>query len=114
MLKILDGIPDTDRDIGADKAVRILWDVLEELDYEKRRQFLHFVTSSDRAPLGGFTNLDPVFTITRASLAQGCDKRLPTARTCFNELIWPCYTSKLAAKNKLLQAISSGAGFELT
>lgn len=99
---------------GADKAVRILWDVLEELDYEKRRQFLHFVTSSDRAPLGGFTNLDPVFTITRASLAQGCEKRLPMARTCFNELIWPCYTSKLAAKNKLLQAISSGAGFELT
>jgi ubiquitin-protein ligase E3 C len=99
---------------GADKSVRRLWHVLLEFDDQQRRQFMRFVTSSERAPLGGFANLDPPFTIIRVPLASGDEQRLPTARTCFNELLWPAYSSKQTAKAKLLQAISSGAGFELS
>lgn len=99
---------------GADKAVRRLWLILSEFDDPQRRQFMRFVTSSERAPLGGFANLNPPFTIIRVPLAPGDEQRLPTARTCFNELLWPCYSSKQTAKTKLLQAISSGAGFELS
>ena len=40
--------------------------------------------------------------------------RLPTSSTCFNLLKLPIYKSKRALREKLLYAIHSGAGFELS
>jgi len=42
------------------------------------------------------------------------DARLPTASTCFNILKLPAYSSQSVLKVKLLTAIRSGAGFDLS
>ncbi len=99
---------------GADKCIRRLWLILADLDDRQRAQFLHFVTSCSRPPVGGFANLEPPFTVVRVPLPRGDEERLPTARTCYNQFLWPTYSSKHVAKTKLLQAINSNAGFELS
>jgi ubiquitin-protein ligase E3 C len=42
------------------------------------------------------------------------NERLPTASTCVNLLKLPMYTDERILKAKLLQAINSGAGFDLS
>ena len=50
-----------------------------------------------------------------ASIGLGKDAdRLPTASTCFNCLKLPNFKTKRAMREKLLYAIKSGAGFELS
>lgn len=41
-------------------------------------------------------------------------ERLPSASTCFHTLKLPNYRRRATLKQKLLQAIGSGAGFELS
>lgn len=96
-----------------DRHIKMLWSVLGELTDQELGKFLHFVTSNSRAPVGGFGNLVPPFTVVRVPIARDED-RLPSARTCFNSLHWPTFPSKSEAKKKLLLAINSGAGFELS
>jgi ubiquitin-protein ligase E3 C len=42
------------------------------------------------------------------------DTRLPTASTCFNVLKLPTYSSKQVLTDKLLAAIRSKSGFDLS
>lgn len=98
---------------SADKHVRQLWKILQDFDQAQLASFLHFVTSCSRAPSGGFRELQPTFTIVRVSI-QSDEERLPVGRTCFNQLLWPTYRNASKAKQKLLYAITSQAGFELT
>lgn len=42
------------------------------------------------------------------------NERLPTASTCVNLLKLPMYTDERILRAKLLQAINSGAGFDLS
>ncbi|KAG2070327.1 HECT-domain-containing protein [Suillus decipiens] len=92
-------------------TIQTFWKVLEGFDQEQRRLFLRFVTSCSRPPLLGFKQLNPLFAIRDA----GSDEhRLPTSSTCVNLLKLPRYTSEKKLHDKLLQAISSGAGFDLS
>lgn len=92
-------------------TIQAFWKVLEDFDQEQRRLFLRFVTSCSRPPLLGFKQLNPLFAIRDA----GSDEhRLPTSSTCVNLLKLPRYTSERKLHDKLLQAISSGAGFDLS
>jgi len=92
-------------------TMQMFWKVLEDFDQEQRRMFLRFVTSCSRPPLLGFKQLNPLFAIRDA----GSDEhRLPTASTCVNLLKMPRYQSEKVLHDKLLQAISSGAGFDLS
>ncbi|KAG1784544.1 HECT-domain-containing protein [Suillus plorans] len=92
-------------------TIQTFWKVLEDFDQEQRRLFLRFVTSCSRPPLLGFKQLNPLFAIRDA----GSDEhRLPTSSTCVNLLKLPRYTSEQKLRDKLLQAISSGAGFDLS
>jgi ubiquitin-protein ligase E3 C len=92
-------------------TIQTFWKVLEDFDQEQRRLFLRFVTSCSRPPLLGFKQLNPLFAIRDA----GSDEhRLPTSSTCVNLLKLPRYTSERKLHDKLLQAISSGAGFDLS
>ncbi|KAG2359437.1 HECT-domain-containing protein [Suillus spraguei] len=92
-------------------TIQTFWKVLEGFDQEQRRLFLRFVTSCSRPPLLGFRQLNPLFAIRDA----GSDEhRLPTSSTCVNLLKLPRYTSEKKLHDKLLQAISSGAGFDLS
>ncbi|KAI6123405.1 HECT-domain-containing protein [Pisolithus croceorrhizus] len=94
-----------------DPTIRAFWKVMESFDQEQRRAFLRFVTSCSRPPLLGFKQLTPNFAIRDAGDDQ---HRLPTASTCVNLLKLPRYTNERVLREKLLQAISSGAGFDLS
>ncbi|KIK81041.1 hypothetical protein PAXRUDRAFT_833139 [Paxillus rubicundulus Ve08.2h10] len=92
-------------------TIQVFWKVMEGLDQEQRRAFLRFVTSCSRPPLLGFKQLNPNFAIRDA----GSDElRLPTSSTCVNLLKLPRYQSEKVLREKLVQAISSGAGFDLS
>ncbi|KAL3194525.1 hypothetical protein MRX96_016159 [Rhipicephalus microplus] len=73
--------------------------------------FLKFVTSCSRPPLLGFKDLVPQFCIHSAGSEPG---RLPTASTCMNLLKLPEIADEAQLREKLLYAIESGAGFELS
>lgn len=65
-----------------------------------------FTTGSDRSPLKGLGQLNLVI------LKHGEDsERLPSAHTCFNHLLIPCYSSKEKLYNKLVNAINNCEGF---
>jgi ubiquitin-protein ligase E3 C len=87
------------------------WEVVSEMTDSERQQLLLFATSCSRAPLLGFSALEPKFGI---NAGNEDDQALPSASTCMNLLKLPRYKSKQQLKAKLLLAISSGAGFELS
>lgn len=92
-------------------SVALFWQVMEELPDEDRRKVLKFVTSTPRAPLLGFGSLNPRFCIRDAG---GDEARLPSTSTCVNLLKLPRYSTKATCKKKVLQAVNSGAGFDLS
>ncbi|XP_064392283.1 ubiquitin-protein ligase E3B-like isoform X2 [Halichondria panicea] len=113
-----------------------LWEILRnDLDKERKKSFLKFVTSCSRPPLLGFSQLKPRFGIrcvdirdaegTRESLGSvmkgffsirspHSSEKLPSASTCFNLLKLPNYRKKAILREKLIYAISAHAGFELS
>eukprot|EP00899_Mesostigma_viride_P019367 jgi/Mesvir1/27431/Mv07221-RA.2 len=112
-------------------VMRSFWDVVQEMSPQQQRALLKFSTACSRPPLLGFRYLEPKFCIQRVggeggggsgdmmdddesqAAAQGTD-RLPTASTCMNLLKLPPYRSKRTIREKLLYAISAGAGFDLS
>ncbi|WRT64716.1 uncharacterized protein IL334_001650 [Kwoniella shivajii] len=100
----VDGFPN-------DITPRLFWKVVKGFSHEQRRALLRFVTSCSRPPLLGFAYLNPKFGVK----FNGADAdRLPTASSCFNLLKLPGYTTENALRIKLLQAITSGAGFDMS
>jgi ubiquitin-protein ligase E3 C len=97
-------------DDGEDGIIEWFWDIFANFPDDDRRALLRFVTSVDRAPLGGFQHMNPKFCIARG----GATDRLPSASTCFHLLKLPCYESREALEDKLVQSIRAGAGFELS
>jgi ubiquitin-protein ligase E3 C len=92
-------------------TVKMFWQVLKNLDDADRRKVLKYVTSTPRAPLLGFSQLNPRFSIRDA----GSDEtRLPSTSTCVNLLKLPRYSTASVLKSKLLYAVNSGAGFDLS
>ncbi|KAH8114432.1 HECT-domain-containing protein [Phellopilus nigrolimitatus] len=94
-----------------EQTVTTFWKVVNSFDHEQRKALLRFATSCSRPPLLGFKELQPNFSIRDAGNDQ---HRLPTASTCVNLLKLPRYTSERVLREKLLQAITSGAGFDLS
>lgn len=92
-------------------TVQTFWKVMKELDDEDRRKVLKYVTSTPRAPLLGFGQLNPRFSIRDAGADE---QRLPSTSTCINLLKLPRYTTVRTLKDKLLYAVNSGAGFDLS
>ncbi|XP_078247016.1 putative E3 ubiquitin-protein ligase HERC4 isoform X4 [Pogona vitticeps] len=89
-------------------TIKIFWEVFHELPLEKKKQFLLFLTGSDRIPILGMKSLSLVIQPT-----GGGDEYLPVAHTCFNLLDLPKYTDKETLKSKLIQAIDHYEGFNL-
>jgi ubiquitin-protein ligase E3 C len=102
-------------EIGTDglehPSIQLFWSIMLELPDAERRKVLKFVTSTPRAPLLGFGSLNPRFTIRDAG---DDEKRFPTASTCVNLLKLPRFRSKEALRERLLYAVNSGAGFDLS
>ncbi|KAL6894477.1 hypothetical protein ACP4OV_008575 [Aristida adscensionis] len=111
------------------RTVKLFWEVIKGFKPTERCLLLKFVTSCSRAPLLGFKYLQPSFTIHKVSweyLVVPCDvtlwasiggqdvDRLPSASTCYNTLKLPTYKRSSTLRSKLLYAISSNTGFELS
>ncbi|KAE8147852.1 IQ and HECT domain protein [Aspergillus avenaceus] len=92
-------------------TIKLFWDVMHRMKNEERQKVLRFVTSTPRAPLLGFSHLNPRFSIRDSSEDQ---ERLPSTSTCVNLLKLPRYTNAEVLREKLLYAINSGAGFDLS
>lgn len=90
--------------------VRYFWTVLAGMTQGELAATLHFITAAPRPPACGFSGLQPPFAIQAVSDTD----RLPSASTCFNTLKLPAYGSAAELKEKLLTAVSSGAGFDLS
>lgn len=89
-------------------TIKIFWEVFHELPLEKKKQFLLFLTGSDRIPILGMKSLALVIQPT-----AGGEQYFPVAHTCFNLLDLPKYTSKNTMQEKLLHAIEHNQGFNL-
>ncbi|KAK3114809.1 ubiquitin-protein ligase (E3) [Teratosphaeriaceae sp. CCFEE 6253] len=92
-------------------SVRLFWKVFKGLPDGERRKVLKFVTSTPRGPLLGFGQLNPRFSIRDSGQDEG---RFPTTSTCVNLLKLPMYRSEGVLREKLLAAVNSGAGFDLS
>ncbi|KAK6465852.1 ubiquitin-protein ligase [Scheffersomyces coipomensis] len=94
-----------------DLTIKYFWEVVAEMKPEERFKLVKFVTSVSRAPLLGFQALSPKFGIRNS----GSDRdRFPTASTCINLLKLPDYRDKELIRHKLLYAINTEAGFDLS
>ncbi|KAI3522905.1 hypothetical protein L1887_00957 [Cichorium endivia] len=104
------------------RTIKLFWEVIREFEPKERCMLMKFVTSCSRAPLLGFKHLQPSFTIHKVACdlplwatfgGQDVD-RLPSASTCYNTLKLPTYKRSSTLRTKLLYAINSNAGFELS
>ncbi|GAB4833514.1 E3 ubiquitin-protein ligase upl7 [Ancistrocladus abbreviatus] len=104
------------------RTVKLFWEVMISFEPKQRCMLLKFVTSCSRAPLLGFKHLHPTFTIHKvacdvplwATIGGQDVERLPSASTCYNTLKLPTYKRASTLRAKLLYAINSNAGFELS
>jgi ubiquitin-protein ligase E3 C len=92
-------------------TVALFWKVLQTMSDTDRRKVVKFVTSTPRAPLLGFSHLNPKFSIRDSSEDQ---TRLPSTSTCVNLLKLPRYGDLETMRRKLLYAVNAGAGFDLS
>lgn len=92
-------------------TIQLFWKVVKGFSDAQRRLLLKYVTSTPRAPLLGFSQLNPRFSIRDSGTDE---ERLPSTSTCVNLLKLPRYTDEATLRKKLLQAIESGAGFDLS
>ena len=91
-----------------DETIKYFWEVLLNFSEDEKKRFLSFVTGCDRAPIDGLGSL-PI-TISNG----GSDvEQLPSAHTCFNNLILPNYKNKEKLKKNMLNAINYSEGFGL-
>ena len=92
-------------------SVQMFWKVMQSLDDADRKKVLKFVTSTPRAPLLGFGNLNPRFSIRDSGSDQ---TRLPSTSTCVNLLKLPIYRDEKVLRERLLYSVNAGAGFNLS
>ena len=90
------------------ETIKYFWEVLLEFNEEEKKKFLSFVTGCDRAPIDGLGSLPITISNGGSDIEQ-----LPSAHTCFNNLILPNYKNKEKKKKNLLIAINYSEGFGL-
>ena len=87
------------------KTIKIFWEILSELSQNELFNFFHFCTSSIHVPIDGFNSLKGVnnkiqkFTIEpKLTLildeSNNSNFKLIEAKTCFNRILLPEYSSK--------------------
>jgi len=106
-------------------VVRNFWKVVRELNPEEQKKLVKFITGYPRPPLMGFGALRPELQIRKVEaeggsggllgfFAGGDVDRLPSSSVCFNVLKLPGYKKLSTLREKLLYAINSSTGFELS
>lgn len=94
------------------KAIHHLVNVLSGFSDAERRKFLQFLTGSPKLPIGGFKAITPEVTVVKKRPEDGLtsDDYLPSVMTCANYLKLPDYSLETVMREKLLHAITEGAG----
>lgn len=92
-------------------TIVMFWEVVKEMNNERVRKLLRFITSCPNLPLSGFKYFEPKICIQNSSDDQ---QRLPSASTCLNLLKLPQYNDINTLREKLLYCIDSNSGFELS
>ncbi|XP_055912225.1 probable E3 ubiquitin-protein ligase HERC4 isoform X2 [Eupeodes corollae] len=92
---------------SGDETIRWFWEVFHDLPIEEKKNFLLYLTGSDRIPIGGMSKIQIIIQPTTD------DRFLPVAHTCFNLLDLPRYKTKERLRFKLLQAIQQTQGFSI-
>lgn len=90
-----------------DVVVKWFWKYMRNLDAEKQRKLLMFVTGSDRIPATGITNMSFKLCV----IGSGDTERLPQAHTCFNSLCIYEYSTRAKFEEKLTKAVEMAQGF---
>ncbi|XP_061107087.1 probable E3 ubiquitin-protein ligase HERC3 isoform X2 [Conger conger] len=86
-----------------DKNIQNFWIVFFELSEEKKKNFLSYMTGSDRLPIGGLANIK--ITIVNQNKPNP-DDFYPVANTCYRCLYLPNYSSIHVLREKFVHAIS--------
>eukprot|EP00116_Pleurobrachia_bachei_P009799 sb/3470061/ len=93
-------------------VVKWFWQVVEEMDNERKARLLQFATGSSRVPINGFAGLRGSSTVNSAprlftlNVTNTMSNRsLPKAQTCFNRLDLPHYESFEIMRGKIKIAI---------
>ena len=89
-------------------TIKYFWEILLDFNEEEKKKFLSFVTGCDRAPIDGLGALPITISNGGTDLSH-----LPSAHTCFNNLILPDYKDKEKMKKAILTAINYSEGFGL-
>ncbi|KAJ9655335.1 putative E3 ubiquitin-protein ligase [Neophaeococcomyces mojaviensis] len=110
-----DGWP---KDVPAQQQPQVVWfwEFFERIAPSEQRKMLSFITSSDRIPAMGATNLVIRLQLLLDTVAEetGAEvQRLPIARTCFNLLGLYRYKERKTLEHKLWTAVTSSEGFGL-
>ena len=71
------------------ETIKYFWEIVLLFNEEEKKKFLSFVTGCDRAPIDGLGSLPITISYGGTDLNQ-----LPSAHTCFNNLILPDYKNK--------------------
>lgn len=95
---VLDGFVQTDQ------TIQWFWACVSAFNDDERARLLQFITGSAQLPLGGCANLNPPLRITRDN---GVD-RLPSAHTCFNQLVLPYFSSQTLLDRFVFTAVTEG------
>ena len=90
------------------ETIKYFWEILLTFNEEEKKKFLSFVTGCDRAPIDGLGSLPITISNGGTDLNQ-----LPSAHTCFNNLILPDYKNKEKMQKAILTAINYSEGFGL-
>jgi hypothetical protein len=107
-------------------TIILFWQCFDGMTPWEQGQLLRFATSCSKAPIGGFSQLNPPFTIAKMDVIEKANiisvfkrpgqgiQRLPTASTCFNLLRLPPYSDKKTMRDRLTTAIATNSsGFFL-
>jgi hypothetical protein len=96
-------------------GVRLEWfrNVVLGLDQKMLKALSQFCTGDAAVPVGGFRNMKGVISLDPDLVEEYNDQRLPTSRTCFNQIFIPLYSSEEIMRDRLVYAIESDSGFQI-
>ena len=91
------------------RVINWFWNTISAFSPIQHRKLLHFITGSDRVPIGGLQHLKFIIQSNHQPSSS-----IPVAHTCFNTLDVPVtYENEETMKNKLLIALEHFSGFGL-
>ncbi|CAG5986531.1 unnamed protein product, partial [Menidia menidia] len=86
------------------------WEVFNELEEEKKKDFLWFLTGFRRVPILGMAEVRMTVRL-QGVLTGSPDEHRPEALTCYSYLELPLYSSKAVMRKKLMEALDPERGF---